>query len=217
VSCGKVRIPLAEGRDLAGELVALLESTCERIEIAGSIRRERELVGDIELLAIPRITAEADMFGNVVPDRWTNDLDDLCAKLRGDGVLADRPDKNGRPAWGSRYKRARYKGVALDLFSVIAPATWGVLFMIRTGPADFSHVLVTSQVERIPALGCYGRLPTWAKVEGGALRYAKTGEPFEMPTEHRFFDRIGVEWVEPRDRDDWIARYIAESRRLVKA
>ncbi len=49
------KMPLAPARRLAEALVRELEPACERIEIAGSIRRGADHVGDLELLAIPRL------------------------------------------------------------------------------------------------------------------------------------------------------------------
>lgn len=48
------RKPLAQARAVADLLVSYLAPACERIEIAGSIRREVPEVKDIELVAIPR-------------------------------------------------------------------------------------------------------------------------------------------------------------------
>ena len=57
------RIALMEATGLAGELVALLQPACERIEIAGSIRRQRPDVGDVELVVVPRLKAPLGLFG----------------------------------------------------------------------------------------------------------------------------------------------------------
>lgn len=51
----KMRWSLEEARVVAEMLVTQLEDCCERIIIAGSIRRNKSQVGDIELLFIPKI------------------------------------------------------------------------------------------------------------------------------------------------------------------
>ena len=60
--------PMDIGRALgiALRLVDDLESGCKRIEIAGSLRRGKPDVKDIEIAAIPRVTIEPvkDMFGS---------------------------------------------------------------------------------------------------------------------------------------------------------
>ena len=45
---------LQKAKAIAEELKALLEPVCQRVEIAGSIRRQKPEVGDIELLVIPK-------------------------------------------------------------------------------------------------------------------------------------------------------------------
>lgn len=45
---------LEQAQRLAQQLVVDLEPACERIEVAGSIRRQRSQVKDIELVVIPR-------------------------------------------------------------------------------------------------------------------------------------------------------------------
>ena len=188
----KTRIPLAQAGRLAAEVVALLEPACERIEIAGTIRRGKPDVGDLEILAMPIIEQGHDMFGE--PNcAYINRLDTICTLLLRDHTFEPRRDVNGRGAFGERYKRLSYKGVALDLFSVIEPAQWGVLYLIRTGPADFSHRFVTSRTAG-------GMLPPWAQVADGAIRHRGTGEVYATPEEADVFALIGVEWIEPGDR-----------------
>jgi DNA polymerase/3'-5' exonuclease PolX len=52
----KQRIPLARARIIAGEIVDLLTPVCERIEVAGSVRREKATVGDnIEIVCVPHV------------------------------------------------------------------------------------------------------------------------------------------------------------------
>ena len=143
----KVRIPLAQAEEYAAEIVGLLAPACSRIEIAGSIRRRRPDVGDIEIVCIPTLipVIDQDLFSAPIQGEPVNLLDSRCLKLIGDGTLDLRPDKNGRSANGSRYKRLLYRDFGLDLFIVLPPAQWGVLFTIRTGSAEFSHRLVTDK------------------------------------------------------------------------
>ena len=49
----KTRIPLNEAHAIAAEIITVLAPHCRRIEIAGSIRRQRPEVGDIEIVGIP--------------------------------------------------------------------------------------------------------------------------------------------------------------------
>ena len=48
-------------RNIAESIVEQLRPNCKRVEIAGSIRRTNQTVGDIEIVAIPKIIP--DIFG----------------------------------------------------------------------------------------------------------------------------------------------------------
>ncbi len=88
---------------VANELVAILEPFCERVQIAGSLRRKKQLVGDIELLFIPRIeTRQADMFTVEPMDVADEKLNAMLVA----GDLAKRPNVNGTFAWGKKNKLA---------------------------------------------------------------------------------------------------------------
>lgn len=94
---------------------------------------------------------------------------------------------------GPRYKQvALPEGINLDLFLVLQPAQqWGVLFAIRTGPAEFSHWLVTPRKDG-------GALPSNCRVKDGAVWEGSAIVP--MPEESDFFDFLGLGWIEPGQR-----------------
>jgi DNA polymerase/3'-5' exonuclease PolX len=48
-------------RNIAPDLIQHLTLYCDKLNIAGSLRRGREMVGDIELVAIPK--PALDLFG----------------------------------------------------------------------------------------------------------------------------------------------------------
>ena len=156
------RLPLAEAQPLAADLVADLAPYCARIEIAGSIRRQAPTVGDLELVAIPQLVAQQDLFGELSGEH-TDLLEDRLGRMLEAGELAPRYTESEQQRLGPRYKALLYRGAAVDLFIVREPAQYGVILAIRTGPADYSHNLVT------PA-GQGGVLPDHLRVQGGALR-----------------------------------------------
>jgi DNA polymerase/3'-5' exonuclease PolX len=49
----KLLYPLSVGREAANLAVEMLETTCRRIEIAGSVRRKRPMVHDVDLVIWP--------------------------------------------------------------------------------------------------------------------------------------------------------------------
>ena len=48
------RLSLQQARGLARHIVCELKPYCRRIRVAGSIRRRKETIGDIELVVIPK-------------------------------------------------------------------------------------------------------------------------------------------------------------------
>ena len=54
-------IPLVKAKKWADRIVEILAPHCDRIEIAGSIRRQKPTIGDIEVVCIPK--QNLDMFG----------------------------------------------------------------------------------------------------------------------------------------------------------
>jgi len=155
---------LEYARDLAETLVELLRPACQRIEIAGSVRRGKPTPNDVEIVAVPRWRGQVTLMWGVEPTE--NVLDLRCLELLATGQLEKRPDSQGRYCWGTGVKRAVFfqgKDYApVDLFQVIAPVQWGVIYAIRTGPGDVNHRLVTSR-----ALG--GACPLDRKVAGGRV------------------------------------------------
>jgi DNA polymerase/3'-5' exonuclease PolX len=198
----KERYALVAARTVAQQLVGELAPACERIAIAGSIRRKIPEVSDIELVVIPKVVelpGPATLFGDDQPERL-NVLDELCHALRSQGTLADRLDKNGRAAWGPRFKRMRYRGCAVDLF-VVTPETWGVQLALRTGPADYSHQLVTPHgVYFRDSRGARrgGLLPLGMRVADGRLLSADGA--IETPEERDLFAVIDEPYREPWSR-----------------
>jgi DNA polymerase/3'-5' exonuclease PolX len=199
-AAGKTRVPLAQAAAIAAEARARLAPACRRIEVAGSIRRRRAEVADVELVAVPETLSRGnDLLGDPLPGEISL-LDDLCRRLLGEGVLEHRRDKNGRPAFGAKFKRLVYHGPAgtlpLDLFVVTPPAQWGAVFAIRTGPGDFSKRLVTSRLQ-YPG---YGLMPGGMREHEGSLWDG--GRPVPTPEEEDFFAALGLVRLPPEQRTD---------------
>lgn len=189
MSTTDTRRPLAEAAALATELAARLAPACERIEIAGSIRRQRPDIGDLELVAIPQHARQFDLFGE--PCGSTNLLEERVAWLLESGKLEPRLTTDGQQRLGAKYKALVYRGMGVDLF-ITSPECWGVIFTIRTGPADFSHRLVTRRDQG-------GLCPNHLRVRDGRL-VGTDGQSLDTPTEESVFAAIGLPWIAPEER-----------------
>lgn len=188
------RYPQGQAMEAALALRSMLASACERIEVAGSLRRKAPEVKDIELVAVPRIATDAvglwgdplqvDMLSALVVSM----LSDPAIGLRLRDVSVHRSDGTVEVQRrnGDAYKALDYLGVPVDLFIVRPPADWGVIFTIRTGPADWSQRLVT-ECQR-----------WFMRVEGGRLLHH--GRHVPCPEEADFLAAIGQPWLDPWDR-----------------
>jgi DNA polymerase/3'-5' exonuclease PolX len=130
---------LADAQSFADEIVGLLEPGCERLEVAGSIRRGAGVVGDIEIVAMPKIVVERDpsvLWADSTMER------DLLVECIDHAVSVGRL---AREAGAGRYEKLRHveSGLQVDVFVVRPPAEWGVILLLRTGPARFSQEFVT--------------------------------------------------------------------------
>jgi DNA polymerase/3'-5' exonuclease PolX len=191
------RIPLDEALMIANHFIEHIASACDQIYIAGSIRRQRPEVGDIEIVAVPSIQEmHVDLFSEVV--ERVDLLDRLLNEYLADGVVQKRVSEKGATAWGKLHKRLIFDGAPVDLFCAEADRL-GVILAIRTGPAEYSHALVSGPNVRLPR-GRVGLLPERFRVQDGWLTYRVSGQRIPTPTEEGFFSLIGVPYQEPPGR-----------------
>ena len=190
-------IPHDRALGAARALVELLAADCERVEIAGSLRRGKPEVHDIEIVALPRIEPMPEgLFGEVLANRLDMRVAALL-ELDGSGLQAryvenQRADGSTdvQTKMGSAFKALVWQGIPVDLFAVIPPATWGVIFALRTGPGDWNIELVT-RCKDIGRRVAGGQVERW---NGHAWETVPTPEAAD------FFAAIGQPWVEPADR-----------------
>lgn len=192
-------MPRAVALAAAEKVRAWLASSCERIEIAGSLRRGKPEVRDIELVAVPRWEAreEGDLWGSSAP---IDLLEERLRLLFHDAALAPREvathRANGTVEYqqklGPAFKALTVDGIPLDLFTVRPPATWGCIFALRTGPGDWNTKLVT-ECQTIGRKVAGGQALAWVAA-------SDTWRAVDTPEEADFFRALGQPWVEPRDR-----------------
>lgn len=99
---------LRKAKVIADTVVKALEPYCDKIEVAGSIRRQKPTVNDIDLVLIPR-------------DRWN--LDVALMKM-GNYKMS-----------GMKIARVDMDSIPLDIYFA-TPETFGTLLLIRTGSKE---------------------------------------------------------------------------------
>lgn len=171
---------LSIAKKIADELVERLRSSCMQIEVAGSIRRRSKWVHDIEIVAEPWLEVLGNLLGDVIS--YHSRLDDALADLQEEQILRTFPGSKH----GERFKQFAVAplGIKVDLFVVRPPAQWGSLLAIRTGPAHFSHWLVTPKRQG-------GALPSNLRHKDGGIYDGD--ELIPTSSEDEFFRVLGIE------------------------
>jgi DNA polymerase/3'-5' exonuclease PolX len=179
-------------------MVEKFRHACKRIEIKGSISRHKAEPNDIEILAIHDLAVPPIgrvEFGKPAPKIYKTRIDAIVGEMDDAGICYIK-------ASGEKYKKIWMieERIQVDLFLVTPPAEWGVLSVIRTGPSDFSHWLVTRKSRG-------GALPDEYIVENGAVGQRVRSDKGDgrkgvipMPEEIDFFRLCGVDWIEPSQR-----------------
>lgn len=195
---GKQKFPAGLVRPIAEELIAALTPFCEPgfLCAAGSFRRQKPEVGDLEILLVPRIEcraetdetfgALAEMFATPV-DRAAEALLDLCA-IR---FIEARVNTKGHRSWGPLIKLARHyeTGVPIDFFTATKDNWWNYL-VCRTGPAE-SNVAIASAAQK--------RGWKWEPYSSGFVRLDGS-ERAVMTSEQAVFEFVRLPYREPEKR-----------------
>jgi DNA polymerase (family 10) len=185
----KKRYDRAVGLAVSDELCAVLGPACERIIVAGSLRRRKETVGDVEILYIGKTEVRADpadMFASIT----VNLADEVIAGLERAGVLERRKNVNGSEMYGPKNKLMRHcaTGMPVDLFAATAENWWNYL-VCRTGPADSNTRICMAAQERGWKWNPYG----------SGFTNSGSGEARAMGSEAEVFAFVGLPYMKPEE------------------
>ena len=179
---------LEQAQKIAQSLKEDLKPFCHQIEIGGSIRRKKPEVKDIELICIPK-------FGDFPTGQMSLEGDPITSfeNLLFEHIAANR-DKYDIIKMGEKYAQIEVfdehatgvrQYIKVDVFTATLE-TWGYIFMLRTGPWDFSKWVVTELKQR-------GFTP-----KDGAIWLGD--EPIPTIDENVVFQHLLIDYIEPEDR-----------------
>lgn len=180
----KGKIPLKLAGAIAMEVAVQLGPVSKRLVIAGSIRRAKPMIGDIEMVIDPTIKTY-----------------DLLDKWIATGKALHR---DGGPCWGakarsmrwpmpdSRYVTANY--IQVDMFLQPDPATWGCNMFLRTGSAEFNMKMFRKRNRG-------GWMPDYLDMHDARI-WAGI-KALDTPDEESIFALWGMEPVDPTKRNDY--------------
>lgn len=195
-------IQLADASAIIWDLARTLANACERIEIAGSVRRGRPEVHDAELVIIP-----------------TPDLLPLTDSLieSGEAQYALYGEKRTK-RWGNNYRGLLYKGIKCELF-MTNEDSWGYQYWLRTGPGDANTYImrwlnlphVKAPVRFREGYGWYSRNwyfdgKTWVADDKRRLRIA---------SEEDLFAVLGMPFIPPSERTEAMYKKLTNKRDYV--
>ncbi|PGF17576.1 DNA polymerase/3'-5' exonuclease PolX [Natrinema sp. CBA1119] len=168
---------LGEARPLADDVLAFLESidAVERCEVAGSIRRWRETIGDVDVLA----ATEAN---EAVIERFVE-------WESADDEIESGPEKAS----------VRVGEIRVDL-RVVVPEEFGSALQYFTGSKDHNVSLRNYAIDREMKLNEYGAFDVSEvpDAEGGQ----RVGDRVAGETEAGMYEALGLPWIPPELRTD---------------
>lgn len=118
---------------IAISVLKRLEPYCVKIDVAGSVRREKPEVKDVEVCCLPCLEHETDLFGTVL---GTGRSKDFIKTVKSLGIIL-----KGKPEDGRYVQIDLLEGIVLDLF-IPQPTDYIRQLIFRTGSADYSHKVI---------------------------------------------------------------------------
>lgn len=198
---------LNEARSIASTIVNMTNAyhIVTRATVAGSVRREKQEVGDIEILLYPEMEAPCNLFGeesNPVPSQ--NFVNTMATKII--------PQLGGKVVLGSltgRYCQVDLLvGVKVDFFIIHHDYDWFRQLAIRTGNEYYAHKVIATAWTKRGYVGtqiglCKKTDCTFSKQgEKGAWTPKPGAEPAGgWKSEEEFFEFIQVPYTRPKMRD----------------
>ena len=169
----------------AAQIVEWLEPFCLHVGIVGSIRRQKPICADVDLVCIPRTEDVKDLFGTVTRQEnlLLRELKRYVRASAGKAVWKNRVE----PADGGQNLLIELPKCQLDVWCA-TPATLATRTLCRTGSAQHNIWLAFRASER----GGH-----WYPYQG--LRMGGKLVPAE--TEEDIYHALGLPYIEPANRE----------------
>lgn len=164
---------LGKARRFAEQVVSELGPMCDRIEIAGSIRRRKQEVGDIDLVILPKP-------GQI------RAIKERCLR-NGPSVMADG-EVNFLMMVGNVQLDIFFARPAVEDMFAPKPSNFGSLLLCRTGSREHNIWLINQALKA----GCH-----WLPYEG----VQRDGRIVAGETERDIFREIGMDFIPPEKRE----------------
>jgi len=163
----------AEVEPLASKIVSSVGPYCTRVDVAGSIRRRKDTVNDIDIVAEPK------------PQSWIKIIKEIRREF---GAITEKQGQKLATLYVPFVSKQGRGHVQVDLYRA-SESTWGILLLIRTGSAEHNIYLCSLAIRKGYRLA-YSR---------GLLN--EKGEVIASKTERDVFQALELNYIQPQDRE----------------
>lgn len=206
----KKKFPADVAKAVARELIARLKPCVEFnadegrefIVCAGSLRRRRAEVGDLELVIVPKWgTLKDGLF-----DKEGDLAADCINAMREEGILRERASKTAVITWGPKNYLGVHaaSGLPVDLFC-IPRAAFGNYLVCRTGGKNNNIALCNAALARGLSWMPYGGGFTVKDADLAERAFPDAGlyvgSFIPAKTEREVFEIAGLKYLEPWERE----------------
>ena len=184
---GKTRYPRSLALSVARQMCVSMADITDRLIVAGSLRRRKAEVGDVEILYVPKMVSQAVDFFTT---HSVSSVDLMLERLLADGVIAKRKNVNGSEMWGEKNKLAVHvaSGLPVDFFAA-TESNWFNYLVCRTGGAESNTEIASAAKAR-----------GWKWNPYGAGFTDHEGQQVLVRSERDVFDLAGLPYREPWER-----------------
>lgn len=202
------KYPFIKAHKAAEYIASLLRPHCHRLHIAGSIRRIRPEVKDIEIVCQPKMQRLSDLFGwdeGTYPDK---DFIKALGSITHETISGDVSGRMMKIKTNSRL----CPGIQLDLF-MPQPEDYFRIYAIRTGSAEYArHVIAAGWNKKgwagVRGLGLRKISECNVKTDAAGKKTYTIKEDVIMPSvppawesEGEFFSWLGLGYIDPQERE----------------
>lgn len=173
----------AEALAIAMPYYNALKPFCDQIKIAGSLRRHKSEIHDIDIVCQPKMELQTD------PEKTT--LFDTVMKWFPVSGFVDYINSLNRilgSPFGRQVKVLLPEGIKLDIF-ITNQLNFGLILLIRTGSENYAKNIMYQLDKR-----------GMQSVEGH-LYYKNSDVIIPVPDEQTFFEVTGIPYLEPSKRN----------------
>ncbi len=173
---------------LALKVIDVLKPFCNRVSVAGSLRRLKPEVNDIDIVAIPKAYQLPGPLGCIAKYTdskvWMELIPSALAKA---GLVLEM---RGQELVRCSMPSLAYGPVQVDLYRARSN-TWGLILLVRTGSKDHNVKLCT--IGRMKGLKL--------SASEGVVTQEGFGQVIASSTEEEIFTALGLAFVEPKHRE----------------